>query len=634
MKGFKKLAAIGAAGFLAVSAGIFAGCNGSDDGGYEFSAEAEMLVKALDESPDYLGFDMALKSTEKYKSTETYHNDSSQDRSYEESDVHEVNARGKFNVKSGNGDVVIHESHRDDERYSGEWDYLFLRNYKMFKTHKYYENEADDAEITDFGDCVLDRETDTDGWIYWVFKAAGIDTDSLLSKEKSTLSGAAAFSAAYDYDSPGAGDSPAPPSGGDAPDNPSTVTISPVAILYYLVLNDVTLSDVNVLLIALADAAGAVSVNGNAVTLDINKLAYRLAQDAKTVLDSVDEYTTVSALCQNDIVKKWIKAFTAFIDFDDVRKTVEEELQPLLKDKLDYSLPAADEKDDVYSYLMKLIDDTAFATKVLDIPTALGALSVEGLLDMLGDNLNINAVKEYVNQYTKDITPTVFEFTSSDSWDYAGYYKEHTEERRTVTASGAKIVYTLSDNQVTKMEVTCESIAHKRYWQRETSYGESGESLLPYVTSVTESDDKFEFRLTVDYAAQAYSLANIDDCFVYGERRVFVDGREQTIWIPTNEPDDYGYDYIRLFVTLKASNGEATGFIIEDENDNSATLSGLNGGTVTLGDETYTFSVRESSNYLSLIINGIYDRYGDERGASFYKEWITTATETVKDFIR
>jgi len=61
-------------------------------------------------------------------------------------------------------------------------------------------------------------------------------------------------------------------------------------------------------LIKLADKYGAVKTKANELTLDVNKLIYKIAKDLIPVLEGIDEKTTVGNLIKNGKVKKLINS--------------------------------------------------------------------------------------------------------------------------------------------------------------------------------------------------------------------------------------------------------------------------------------------------------------------------------------
>lgn len=605
-----KFAAVFMAAVMAGSVALVAGCMPDDkdpaNNGGEDKTAAQKVIEALVQ-PDYLGFEITVDTAYGDKNYVSSSAESKGDLVSEFTSDDMMAYAGKLNVKSGDGDITIHQTSKtkSDDDGDGEWDeeysetnwsYGFLRDSFMFS-----HISDEETEITDFsniplhydGELSLDMFMDGEApvWIDYLLNGLGLNSDSI-------------FNMATDG-----------------------------------------LYDLNYLFVSLADAANAVSESENKVTLDLNKFAYQLIEDVKAVLNSVNDQTTVSILYQNELVKKWVKAFTSFIDFKEVAKIIETELQPLLQDK-DYTLPAAEQGDDVYSYVLKLLNDTAFATKVLGIPTAIGALSIEGVFDMVCENFfaevefDLDTVKGYIDQYFQNTTATTLAVNmyENEEEDYNGYGR--------FTMSGAKFVYTLSDNKLSKLEAVGEEFVMNF---GDTSHYED------YHTS--ESVVKASCNVTIDFPATAYTLKNIDNCTVREEGYVT---ETKTLKMPNRsaceeiidwiKDNDNGYFDIRevieqlpeqliieLEFELTAQHGIPTGLVIKDKSGNSADLGVVAGEkTITLGEETYLVALDDYHSGSLYVWVGYEDMEMPDGGTPyviFYGFQDIFAGETVKEHI-
>ncbi|MDE5897170.1 MAG: hypothetical protein K2H43_05090 [Clostridia bacterium] len=530
MKGIKKFAAAGTAAILAASVVFSAGCSfggggssggGSSSSGYSLSSSAKKIVNGLNESPDYVGFNMNLSMNGTTKRYESSTLDSQWELVQNDLERSRMNMEGKFNIKDCSGDMVMYTSDTGgSEKYESR-EYVFLRN-----SHAFLYSLEGNGTVSNFsglslaylGEVSLDKMLGgSDGYesvnsmmIKSMLEMWGIDSSNLLAMYGNSL------------------------------------------------------YEANSMLVTLADAATAVSVKSGVATLDYNKFVYQLVQDAKSILNSIDDNTTISDLLKNKTVKKWIQALTSGFDNATITKAVEEILQPLLKQQFNYTLPSPDRKDDLYSYALKLIDDASFAKRVLGVPTALGSLTVTGLLDMAGgeSGMSIDMIKELLNEYTQEITADSFRITvpmggNQDSvapnqpeevtpgYDKAVTSQENTSAM-TVSVSGAQVVYTLSGSKVTKQEISCEDISINF-----TGYDvvTGWESTYYYKTQGTGT---IGFTLSVDYATQAYSLKNINNCTIVKEG--YEDGSSDKVEVLVS--DGWQQRYEMVTVALRANDGE------------------------------------------------------------------------------
>ena len=110
----------------------------------------------------------------------------------------------------------------------------------------------------------------------------------------------------------------------------------------------------------LADIYDGASYANKKLTVNFNKVAYQLYTEVLTVIEGLNEDTTVGELIGKTPVKNLLQSFTYGIDAKEIYDEVYdmfagEGSDPAMKAQID-KLPVPEEKEGVYSYLVKLLE--------------------------------------------------------------------------------------------------------------------------------------------------------------------------------------------------------------------------------------------------------------------------------------
>ena len=124
-------------------------------------------------------------------------------------------------------------------------------------------------------------------------------------------------------------------------------------------------------ILRLGDIYGGASYSNKKLTINYNKVAYKLYTEVLTVIDGLNDNTTVGELIAKTPVKNLLQSLTYGIDAKEIYDEVVamftgEGSDPAVKAQID-KLPKPAEKETVYAYLVKLLESKDVAELIFSI---------------------------------------------------------------------------------------------------------------------------------------------------------------------------------------------------------------------------------------------------------------------------
>lgn len=430
---------------------------------------------------------------------------------------------GKFNLLSGDADLVMTDKHKVPTTYDN-YEYAFLRDWNMFSYSEEHERDEDDNkigsnEVKDF----------TGKTLYW-----GGDMYDQMAEAGADAAIKQIFGDDFDMGE---------------------------------IASKLVMPEYGAMIAALADSLGAFKIEGNTATADINLAIYNLVGKLKTVLDQLKGSTTIGEFLALNEIKTVIGALTTGLTGEQAAQYVQSALATL--GIVGLSIPA-DKDSTVYDYIIKVLSSDelyAFVNAMLTgmgspvtLPSKLNALTLDFVLSiynaakgLTGDAaLSIDKIKAAFNKYTSGIKEDELVYneesatTDAEIGDFHGYGLDEDVTKNVPVNSyqrfslkNLKLVYTLDNNKVTGQSV---SFAVKEQSKNAginagLDYMEklslvSNPELLdkwlaefePEVISVYTYAMDMNISVSVEYPATEYTLKNIDNNEIIYDKYEWVDG--------------------------------------------------------------------------------------------------------------
>ena len=297
---------------------------------------------------------------------------------------------------------------------------------------------------------------------------------------------------------------------------------------------------VNVIILNLADAANAVTVDGNKVVVDLNKLAYNMFNDINSALPKITNNTTIGQLLNDPTIKKYLSSILNAFTVDEVLEILDD--FGLLDNEIAEQLLAVkpDENSTTYDYIVKLISSDEANELVSDmlkemlgisLPANISDVKLGFILGLvanatgLPDGTDLLALaKTYVKMVADFVTETQIKVTSSHDLD--GYQGDTSQ---TSTIKNAKMEYVLnSDKTIASQTLTLDY---------EESGAHSFSRLADDLYSIGVGTSKQHLEASVVYK-DSVAFTDIDECAVEYYTQEFVDGEYDEsfeYWFNTNE---------------------------------------------------------------------------------------------------
>ena len=171
------------------------------------------------------------------------------------------------------------------------------------------------------------------------------------------------------------------------------------------------LPQVNILLLNLAAAADAVTVESGKAVIDLNKLAYNLVYELNGVLNKVSDETTASEFLRNETIAKYLSSIVNIIS----AKELEELISAYFADSpygemIDYIFEQITPtgSSSTYDYLVKIVESAELLIYLgnlgifegFEIPeTGFGNLTVGDIIKVVCNLLGYSFPEEEVNDY-------------------------------------------------------------------------------------------------------------------------------------------------------------------------------------------------------------------------------------------
>ena len=225
----------------------------------------------------------------------------------------------KANLEKGSGDLVFSNVSTKNDEAKTTYNYLFVREGKVFSPET-------QEKTTDWSGVILKEEKSLSKQLEEFLSEHGLSAESILGEALQEEELIAAL-------------------------KESVTQGLTAAISYY-------------------EFMGAVSVTGDTLVVDLNKLLYALVSDAATVLASVKDDTTVADLLRHDTVKKHLEFFLRDVNATELQESLQTEIADRIanislpdKVKADLNALAAikpDASSSAYDYVIKVLCSDEF----------------------------------------------------------------------------------------------------------------------------------------------------------------------------------------------------------------------------------------------------------------------------------
>lgn len=304
----------------------------------------------------------------------------------------------------------------------------------------------------------------------------------------------------------------------------------------------------------LADIYGGATFADKKLTVDLNKIAYKLYGEVLAEIEKINENTTVGELIAVKPVKNLIESLTYGLDakqfVDELKKNFtegENKTETLAEEGAEESaaamamvaglvkvLPDAAEGESVYNYLVKVLNTKEFGAAViglltgspLDVPVALGDFKVMQIVSMVSKimtppesdkeisggvssqaegaqpEMTIDDVKELIKSYLNVVAVTEDKVTIDTS---------NEEEKSSMDLSALKLVFAVGD------DYTVSSVSFSGNYSSTSSHVSCSQhydqELGVYVKTYTkyESSEAYDIEATVELSKDEYTLTNVSN---------------------------------------------------------------------------------------------------------------------------
>jgi hypothetical protein len=149
----------------------------------------------------------------------------------------------------------------------------------------------------------------------------------------------------------------------------------------------------------IAEKYEAVTVSGNTITVDYNKLVVGVYNDFTTILSSITGTTTVGEIVGNETVKGLIDSITSSMDAKTIYDSIKEEYGTSTEaQEIFNKLPEPAANQSVYDYLVVLINNSQFTSLVLGTNgKVLANMTLDGLLELTGTTMTVDTIKQMIS---------------------------------------------------------------------------------------------------------------------------------------------------------------------------------------------------------------------------------------------
>lgn len=295
------------------------------------------------------------------------------------------------------------------------------------------------------------------------------------------------------------------------------------------------------LILGLADKYNGASYANGVLTVDFNKVTYNLYNDVLSVIESLDENTTVGSLLSSAPVKNLLQSLTYGMDAKEIYDSVVAQLSgenvPAATKEILKVLPKPAEGDGVYEYLVKVVSSKEFTGfvvsmltqgqvgsmiapfsefKLADIFALLGKINGGSQSPMLDGSQTLADASGNVRMSPAPITMEEIKKLVKDTLDKA---VSVTEDKFTLTfgatvveAENISVSFNVNDkSEVSGIALTGNSkVAVKSFNGID---GGDGNVMNFAVDSVTQLSLDYKFK----FFAEAPALKNIDKCKAVGD---------------------------------------------------------------------------------------------------------------------
>ncbi len=470
---------------------------------------------------------------------------------------YEMSQSGKFNLADGDADISIvgtqNDTNKEHNSYNGTtYDYNFLRDWNAFSVPASYTYDettgiytpSNTKPVTDFSNITLS---------YGGSATEGVPLDF------EALGGMSAFA-------------------------------------------NLGLGLQNFAVLSLGNYFGGLTVKGETATVDINKMAYNLATGVNAFLAQVDENTTVGDLLKNDTVKAILSSLLNGIPaakLVNILQTVVSaipnigEMLTQLNIDLTKILVAPNENETTYDYFVRIISSNELKNalnKILEvmIPAEgnVPAISVPSTLDKMDLNFflklagtNVDQIKSYVTDYTKDITEHSFVLDVVTGYrdithgDFYGPNEAETAEEDAVLVpetfglkiEKAEMEYTFKNGALTKQVFRSNPVEFSESYTNsaESEYDPDKQEWI-YKYNLCEKSGSVNVNMTIEYLSEKQTLKNISSNKTVETRREYVED-EKTIGLPlyyvsNAEGGSVDTDYIYYSIKSVVQNNAIIGY--------------------------------------------------------------------------
>lgn len=346
----------------------------------------------------------------------------------------------------------------------------------------------------------------------------------------------------------------------------------------------------------LADSFGALKIEKNKATIDVNAMAYGMATQITAVLNKLDDNTTVGDLLKEPAIKNVLMSITELFPVTEVKAAIDEIVKSL-PDEVKGTLTAVDidlskifvapdKNSTTYDYILKILgsqellnavnkalqsaipSDSAMSGVPVGLTETFDKMKISAILQMADAPIKVTDLKDFVTPYLQGITKTNFTLT--------------VDEEGTFTLSDASIVYTLSGNKVTKQDISA------KFSMLSTSYGDGSNRIREYTTAGTAT-------ATIEYSATEYTLADISNCKTQQHAEQYY-----------NNATLYSWQLSELGYTVKQNvvNNKVVSITLTDNKGASQTVSDGEYFKMIIGDNVYDGSISLHSYYAEIFVAG------------------------------
>lgn len=386
---------------------------------------------------------------------------------------------------------------------------------------------------------------------------------------------------------------------------------------------------VNVIILNLANAANAVTIDGNKVVVDGNKLAYNMFNDVNSALSKITNNTTIGQLLNDPTVKKYLSSILNAFTVEEVFDILDD--FGMLDNDIAKQLLAVkpDANSTTYDYIVKLIGSDELNDLISDmvkeelginLPTNIANVKLSFILDLVvkatglpvGTDL-LDLAKTYVKLVADFVTETEIKVT--DGRSSSVYQGDLTQ---TTTIKNAKMEYVLNSDKTIASQTFTVDIVESGV----SGFGSVGEELF----DITSGTANRSIKATMEYK-DSVVFTDINGCAVEYYTQEFTESEYDESFefsIYDNEKDCYTQEPLKGNLHVEISNGSVYELLLTDDDGEvlwsanvilygnghdamlrgviSVTLPTYNYETGTESEETFIIEIeaRVSSTHISL----------------------------------